>query len=130
MHEITEQKIQNEIKGLQDKADRLKLTLSEIEHAIESLMGTLQHFNPEPKRYARKQPALNVNIEELAGKNLEEALIYIAESNKDQLNSRAVRPLLIEAGVLRGNQTSHTLWSHISESDRFEQIARGIYRLV
>lgn len=130
MPDISEQKILHEIKTLEDKFDRLKSTLSEIAHTIEFLRGTLQHFNPEPKRYPRKQQAINVSVEDLAGKNIEEALIYIAEHNNNIINSRVARSLLVEAGILRGTQTSHTLWSHISESNRFEQIRRGCYGLV
>ena len=130
MPDITRESIQCEIESLQKKASRLRSQLEEVEQATSALEMTLSHFEPKPKKRVVSQEEILVTAEELAGQSLDEALVYIAKRNDGVINSRSVRPLLKDAGLLNGTQISHRLWSKLSDSDSFEQIGRGKYRLI
>ena len=54
---------------------------------------------------------LDISLDELRGKSLDDALIYIAERNAGVLPSSAARGLLVEAGVLTGSQVGNALWN-------------------
>ena len=73
---------------------------------------------------------LDISPDELRGKPLEDALIFIAERNDGILPSTAARELLVEAGALRGNQTGNALWLALDRSERFARESKGRYRLV
>ena len=74
--------------------------------------------------------SLDILPDELRGSPLEDALIFIAERNDGILPSTPARELLVEAGVLRGNQTGNALWLALDRSDRFTRESKGRYRLV
>ena len=64
---------------------------------------------------------------------LEDALVAFAERNDGELSTYQVRPVLIDAGLLRGEprDISLQLYQTLSGSRRFEQAGpRGRYRLV
>lgn len=133
MADLTMQTAQERIDHLTKKADRLRVELESVERDIGAVKRTIEIFSPPPPpKRVRTQEYLNVNADELRGKRLEEALIYIAERNNGVINSRAARYLLIDAGVLRGQPatTSHALSTELRESERFERITRGKYKLV
>lgn len=131
MSDLTMQAAQDRIEQLTKRAERLRSELASVERDIGALQRTIAIFNPAPPTRVRTQEYLNVDPDELRGKRLEEALIFIAERNKGFINSRAARYVLVDAGVLRGKPatTSHALSTELRDSEKFERLARGKYRL-
>ncbi|MCY4580698.1 MAG: hypothetical protein OXD31_16845 [Chloroflexi bacterium] len=71
----------------------------------------------------------------LSRMTLEEALIHWASRNEGILNSYTVRPVLVEAGLLKGSPgaVSSRLYEALSNSEHFEQMEggrKGRWRLV
>lgn len=131
MPDITMDTIRKEIEVLERKAGRLRSALRDTERRRDALALTLEHFRPpEAKRARRRGAVLDISPDDLRGKTLEDALIYIAERNDGTLASTAARPVLVDAGVLRGSQVGNALWSALDRSERFEREAKGRYRLV
>ena len=126
MPDITVDTIQSEIDALTRKIDRIRATLEDAERRRDALALTLQHFQePSPPAKRRRATTLGVELAELQGKTLDEALIYIAEQNDGIVASTAARQVLTEVGVLTGNQIGNRLWSALDRSDRFEREQRG-----
>ncbi len=129
MPDITKVSIQSEIKSLNRKADRLRLSLSDTERRRDALVLTLEHFEPELAK-SRRQMSVDIDIDELRGMRIEDAVVRIAERNNGALISTYAREALVEAGVLTGSQTSNALWTILDRSERFVREAKGRYRLV
>ena len=57
--------------------------------------------------------------------------MLIASRNDGIVHSRSARPVLIDAGVLRGNgdTASHTLCTMLTNSQFFTKVSIGKYRL-
>ena len=91
---------------------------------------TLELFQPPAPKRVRRQTALDISPDDLRGKSLDDALIFIAERNAGVLPSTAARELLVDAGVLVGSQVGNTLWNALDRSERFERESKGRYRLV
>lgn len=131
MPDITANSIQSEIDTLTRKVDRIRATLKDAERRRDALTLTLQHFQePSASAKPRRGTTLDVEPDELHGKTLDEALIYIAEQNDGMLSSTAARQVLTEARLLTGNQMGNRLWSALDRSDRFERETKGRYRLL
>ncbi|MCY4602290.1 MAG: hypothetical protein OXF27_20495 [Acidobacteria bacterium] len=129
MNEINKTVILAELENLERKRERLAASLHEVTCVIEVLKKTIEHFDPTSKRRVVRQEVLNVDADELRGKSLEDALIYVAKRNDGIVRSSSVRPLLVESGVLRVKQTSHALSVALRTSEYFESVTRGKYRL-
>ena len=130
MPDISADTIRAKVESLARKIERLHdaLTTAQQEHA--ALLLTLGLFQPAAPKRTRRQTALDISLDELRGKSLDDALIYIAERNAGVLPSTAARGLLVEAGVLTGSQVGNALWNALDRSERFERESKGRYRLV
>ena len=123
--------IQEEINTLTRKVDRMRATLEDAERRRDALALTLQHFQkPSPSAKPRRATTLDIDPDDLHGKTLDEALIYIAEQNGGIVPSTAARHVLTEAGVLTGSQVGNRLWSALDHSERFTRESKGRYRLL
>ena len=130
MCDITEKLIREKMESLTRKIERLQIALEAATRERDALATTLDVFqSTQPKRTHRSM-ALDISPEELRGKPLEDALIFIAERNDGIVPSTPARELLVEAGVLRGNQTGNALWLPLDRSERFARKSKGRYRLV
>ena len=130
MPELSTQSAREAIASLERKIERLKTALADAEHAQNALLKAVEFFSGNSGKPRRRRVEINVDIDELGGKRLEEALIYIAERSGGEIRSGHVRPLLVDAGILRGIQTSHALSAALRLSDRFESVSRGCYKLI
>ena len=90
------------------KADRLRTALAEADEQVNALRLTIRLFEPPPIKPRRKQRAdPKVNPDELRNLDIEDALVLIAERDGGFVYSSSARPLLVEAGLLRGKQISN-----------------------
>ena len=124
--------VQQEIATLDKRIARLQAKLDAAKRDRDALLRTVKYFSPAPLPKKSRHAALNVDPDEIRGKDLEQALLFIAEHNDGVIVSNQVRPVLVEAGQLRGqpNTTSHALCTWLTESPRFERTGVGRYRLV
>ena len=130
MCDITEKSIREKMESLSRKIERFQNALNAAVRERDALATTLEVFQPaKPKRTSRRM-VLDIAHDELHGRTLEEALIFIAERNDGILPSTQARELLMAAGVLRGNQTGNALWLALDRSERFTRESKGRYRLV
>ena len=130
MPELSTHSAREEIDRLNRRIERLRTALDKTEQTRDAMLKTVEYFSENNVKPRRRRVQININIEELRGKRIEEALIYIAERSGGEVRSGHVRPLLADAGILRGTQISHALSSALRMSDRFESVSRGLYRLI
>ena len=130
MPDFNRETVQEELVTLEAKIGRLENQLAEARAKRDTLKGTIEYFNPTPKRAPKRMANLGVEPDELHGMDLEDALVYVAERNNNVVTSGTVRPMLVDAGVLTGKQIHHKLSSTLRMSDRFENEQRGRYRLI
>ena len=102
-----------------------------LQDKYDGLSMTLRHFTPRESllKRARASEFLSVTEDELRSMGVEEALVLIAKRNAGLVSSGPARKLLEDAGVLKGSQTSNRLWQVFQDSERFEQVRRGQYKL-
>ena len=118
--------LQERLSGLEDKIAAFKLVITECAGNPDALQATLPPPSPT-------LPNGSLEVDNLRGMRLEEALITYAECHGGEINSYGARPFLIEAGLLRGESrvTSTQLYEALSNSKRFEQSNRkGRWKLV
>ena len=124
----------DEFKSTLDKLDRqisrLKTALADAEARRDAVRLACEVFDPKPVKRARRKAPLSIDPDVLRGMDLDAALVYIADHSDGVIRSTPAREALVEAGVLKGNNTKQLLWEKLSGSDRFEQVGRGQYRLV
>ena len=115
-----EKEIEEQLSKLQERLAELKKKLSAYRLVSEECVGV---------------PVENEVIapDELRGRDLKEALVVIAERHNGELNVYQSRPLLMSAGLLRGDSRSVSSRLHdaLVSSKRFEQTGeRGRWRLM
>ena len=118
--------LQERLSGLEDKIAAFKLVITECAENPDELQDTLPAPSPT-------LPNGSLEVDNLRGMRLEEALVTYAECHGAEINSYDARPFLIDAGLLRGESrsTSSQLYEALSNSKRFEQSDRkGRWRLV
>ena len=130
MNDINKTSIMNELESLKKKRDRLKASLHGVISLIEHLQKTVEHFNPKPKTRTRKSEDLKIDPDTLKGKTLADALEYLAEQNNGIVKNYVVRPILVEAGILRGKHPEHALSVALRNSEQFEPVSRGQFKLI
>ena len=130
MPDISADTLRAKALSLAQKIERLEETLKTTRQEHDALILTLDMFDPPSPKRTRRQTALDISPDDLRGKSLDDALIYIAEKNAGVLPSTAARVLLVDAGVLTGSQVGNTLWNALDQSERFERESKGRYRLV
>ena len=130
MCDINEKLIREKMESLSRTIERLQKTVDDAQRKRDALALTLQVFQPAPPKRTSRTAALDISADELRGRPLEEALIFIAERNDGVLPSTPAREVLIEAGVLRGLQTGNALWLALDRSERFTRESKGRYRLL
>ena len=85
----------------------------------------------KPKAKPGLIDVLGVNPERLFGLTLEDAVLLIAEKNEGLVKSTAASRLLREVGILPDDNRARTrLYHHLANSPRYQNIDRGVYRLV
>ena len=130
MNDINKVSIAHELERLKKKRDRLKTSLHEVISLIDHLEKTVEHFNPKPKTRTRKVENLKIDPDTLKGKTLANALVYLAEQNNGVIKNYVVRPILVEAGILRGKHPEHMLSVALRNSEQFEPVSRGQFKLI
>ena len=103
--------------------------LTEIDSKISAFRIILAECGVESDSAERHD---DMSVDEFHGMGLEEALVAIAERHHGELNVYHARPLMIEAGLLKGEPraTSARLYEMLSGSERFEPTGeRGRWRL-
>ena len=123
--------IEMELASIEKRIASHKRILTTLQDKHDGLSMTLRHFAPKESviKKTRASELLNVTTDELRGMGIEEALVLIARKNTGLVSSGPARKLLEDAGVLKGSQTSNRLWQVFQESERFEQVRRGQYKL-
>ena len=112
---ISERTIRAKIKELSDQKD-------DVDEKTHALQTTLEIFRAIPTF-----DDLNVSVSELRGLRLADALCLLARRHNWRIESRVVRPALIEAGVLPAEKASTMLFDALSNSECFESKSRGVY---
>ena len=116
------------------KMHRLTKALEEAQKQCEAYERVLEDLEPKPqlKKRVRKYDKIDVPDEALNGKKLEDALIVIAERYDGILKSGPARKHLVALGMLPelGTQASAKMWAALSESEKFESVQRGAWRLI
>ena len=130
MTDINKADILDEIVSLKKKRNRLNVSLQDTTSLLEHLQKTLEHFSPNSNKRAPKAEALRMEPDTLRGKGLTEALVYLAEQNDGIVKNYAVRPLLVDAGILQGKRPEHALSVALRNSERFESVSRGVFKMV
>ena len=134
----TRQKMFDQKAELEERLSRLNQALEHVEKALECTSGHEEVINPTPPRLIRRRRRAHSGALlplVLSNMTLEEALIEFASRSGGFLNSYDVRPILIEAGLLKGSPgtASSRLYEALSNSDHFEQIEgerKGRWKMV
>ena len=130
MNDINKASIMDEIDRLKKKRDRLNGSLHGVVSLIDHLQKTVEHFNPKPKTRTRKSEDLKIDPDTLKGMTLADALVYLAEQNNGIVRNYVVRPILVEAGILRSKHPEHALSVALRNSEQFEPVSRGQFKLI
>ena len=130
MKTLTMDVLQEDIKSLNSKIDRLKASLQEAERERDATLLVIAKYSEMPKKRVLRNAYLGINSDSLKGMTLEVALIHIAKCNNGIVRSSPARELLKEAGILNGAQNGHKLWNTLQLSEHFEKVAYGTYRLI
>ena len=88
---------------------------------------------PEGEGQQTREALGDITADGLRGRDIEGALIRIAEANDGIVLSHLARPVLTEAGFLRGNSqaTSSRLYEALMQSECFESLPkRGHWRIL
>ena len=112
---------------IEKQLSELQKELSEIKEKISAYRLVSEECADAPAETE------TVGMDELRGTSLKEALVVLAERNNGELNVYQARPLLVGAGLLRGEPRSISSRLHdaLMSSKRFEQAGeRGRWRLV
>ena len=131
--ELTMESVTDAIQALDKQIERWESRLADARRKRDALKLTADYFSPATATtLRRRRSGLNVDPDAVRGMDLEQALLFIAEHNNGIVINSEARPILVEAGVLRGKQStvSHTLCRALAESPRFSRETNGRYRLV
>ena len=117
-----------EIKSrLEAKVQKLERQYNEAKRQYSSVVTSLELLADNP---SKRSQATGVEVSEIAGKKLKEALLYIAEKGDGLLRVTPVRKLLVEAEVLRNGQSgSNRISTTLMDMPEFDRVSRGQYRL-
>ena len=121
---------ERKIGPLQERRRSLQAQLEEVERQIDVLRDVVKIAG---KVGTVPRKSLEYDISSLHGLSLSEALVKIAWDNNDEIISTEVRPLLSDTGILpqeTRRATSRLSTFFRSNTDRFEKIGRGHYRLL
>ena len=130
MNEATD--LRNIQKKLVAQVADLERQLSEARKDLAAVNRSLELLNPSPNSSAavEHRPDLGVEIEEIQGQEILDALLLIARKNNGVLRTRQARKLLQQAELLpAGPRSSNILWKAIVQSEMFEHVKQGEYRL-
>ena len=125
--------IENQLHALIQKKEKLSTQLETLDADIAACQRVLNLVSPKGQKL---NSAIHVTADQLRGKELEDALIYIAEKHHGLVNTYHTRPILIDAGVLKGDseETSRHLNNALRKSKCFERAdkngRRGNWRLI
>ena len=125
-----------EIRKVEREAEEKTAKLEKSLIIVEKLLNTLDsQFDPTSDGGDQRSPFQGLLlISRLSSKSLEDALVHLAEKNSGILNSYQARPVLVEAGLLKGSPgaTSSRLYDALSSSQYFEPLEgkKGRWRLV
>ena len=129
---------------------RTQMLLDELERQVLELKAEIRHHEQvlrkrrqalcatrhllgiyQPKRRAGVILERQVSPEELYGLSLEDAVYLIAERNHGIVRSTPANNLLREVGILPDDSRARTrLYHHLANSPRYENVERGMYRLI
>lgn len=121
------EEIKRLIEKLQNKRDRQKTLVDELERQLSSAITTFELMSKG------KSPSvgLSISFTELQGKTQLEALVAIATANHKKLIVRKARRLLIRAGLIKNEKNaSGAIFTAITRSGRFERESPGVYKLI
>ncbi len=130
MRDVSADEFKSTLDKLDHQISRLKTALAAAEAKRDAVRLACEVFDPKPAKRSRRKAPLSIDPDALRGMGLDDALVYIADHNGGVIHSTPAREALVEAGVLKGNNTKQILWEKLSGSERFEQVARGKYRLL
>ena len=115
---------------LEAKVERLSRQYNESKKQYESVVTALELLGVNPSNSLRESE-IRIEISEVSGKTLKQALLYVAEKCGGTLKVTPVRKFLIDADVVRNGQSgSNRINTALMEMAEFERIRRGKYRLV
>ncbi len=119
-----------EIKSrLEAKVHKLERQYAEAKRQYDSVVTSLELLADNPSKRSQAT-GIGVEVSEIAGKKLKEALLYIAEKGDGLLKVTPVRKILVEAEVLKNGQSgSNRISSTLIDMPEFERLSRGQYRL-
>ncbi len=127
-------RVQEGLERVSAKMHRLTKALEEAQKQCEAYKRVLEDLEPKPqlKKRVREYDNIDVPDEALNGKKLEDALIIIAERYDGILKSGPARKHLVALDMLPklGTQASAKMWAVLSESEKFESVHRGKWRLI
>ena len=114
---------------LEAKVERLSRQYGEAKKQYESVVTALELL-ADPSTKGFRESEIRIEISEVSGKTLKQALLYVAEKCDGVLKVTPVRKFLIEADVVRNGQSgSNRINNTLMEMTEFERISRGKYRL-
>ena len=129
--EITRESIEDALDELARKIAKQMERVQEWQADREAMRRTLKYFDGVSQLPPKPEEELGVTAEQIRGLEPEKAAIVIAEANDGELKSTPARCLMVEAGVIPDTRNaSHRLWEVLDGSERFENVKRGVYRLM
>ena len=115
----------------------LEEVLAHVHHAIAATESALERVNRTVRAVREISPTefTEQSLLKLLSsfRALDEALVFLAEHNDGYLNSYDARPLLVDAGFLKGSPSTVSTRLHeaLEKSERFESLnRRGRWSLV
>ncbi len=115
---------------LEAKVERLSRQYGEAKKQHESVVTALELL-ADPSTKGFRESEIRIEIGEVQGKTLKQALLYVAEKCGGTLKVTPARKFLIDADVVRNGQSgSNRINTALMEMAEFERIRRGKYRLV
>ena len=142
MSETTAETVEQTLSCLLSKREDIRKTLGQVDEdiaACQKVIALIRAPNGpiEASDEAVTRPSLSkgtaVTADDLRGSDIESALIRIAEVDQGVLLSYRARPVLMEAGIFRGDQRSASsrLYEALTRSECFERLPkRGRWRLI
>ena len=129
MTTFTQDDIRSDLVKVNKRIERIRATLDEAEQIREALKRTLDFYFQSPSKPLSRAHK-DVGPDDLRDMKLKEAVSYLAERNAGEFYSTPARDLLIEAGVIREENSKQTVYQLLSTWEAFESVRRGVYRLV
>jgi hypothetical protein len=124
---------------LRRKVEELKKPVVQAEEDLRNVIGTIAIYERNPRLLEiRLRDAANITdnvstekpVLSLRGMTHTQAVLAIAKRNGGIIKAQDAKQLMIHAGVMRDTKNStHMVHNAIINSDRFERIGRGEFRL-